>query len=111
MCDQYEGPYAWRMPLIKLRLALAELSSTSGERHTQTGERVIEQARRLVEKSHDSKRIPFKIEAHLLLGMALKAQGLSEESKTTLDQALALAGTSGFELLKRQIVAELLRSK
>ncbi|MFC1852819.1 tetratricopeptide repeat protein [candidate division CSSED10-310 bacterium] len=98
------GEYSWRIPLIKVRLTIAKLGTETDKHRSEKTEQVVEQARNLVEEAHDNPRIPFKIEAPFRLGMALKAQGASEDAQASLEQALALARKYGYGLLERQIM-------
>ncbi|MFC1852501.1 tetratricopeptide repeat protein [candidate division CSSED10-310 bacterium] len=100
------GEYSWRVPLIKVRLAIADLNTEAGKQVPEKAEQVVVQALRLVEEAHKSDRIPFKIETSFLLGVALKAQGLSEEAQASLERALALAQQHGYGLLERRIREE-----
>ena len=63
------GEYAWRIPLIRVRLAIAGLTTQAGESFTTVAEQVIDQARSLVEESRTTMRMAFTIESHPSAGI------------------------------------------
>ncbi|MFC1853160.1 AAA family ATPase [candidate division CSSED10-310 bacterium] len=101
------GDFSWRIPLISVRLAIAEISSSTKVPCLEEAAQVVEKARCLVEEARHNRRIVFTVEAHYLLGLALKTRGMSEEAHASLSQALTLAQKHGYALLERTVIAEL----
>jgi len=99
---QAEG-LRWRIPLLKVRLALIEskVAAKKGDYH-KTGS-VLVQAQKLVTIAEKSQRRAFKIEALILCGWASSLAFKTTEAKATLDKAINLAHRYRFGLLVREI--------
>lgn len=105
--DKKGGEYSWRLPLIALRLAIAELKNEFGDHQRERVEWIIEKAGMLVVEAQNSQRILFSIEAYFILGIALKVGGRSGEAHDSFTQALTLARKKGYNLYAQHIYQEL----
>ncbi|MFC1852483.1 tetratricopeptide repeat protein, partial [candidate division CSSED10-310 bacterium] len=101
------GKLMWRMPLIRMRLAISELSNEISAPQPEEIEQVVEQTRQLGEEADNSSEYGFKIESYHLLGVALKLKGLLPEAQNKLEQAFELAQKVSYNLLGRQVAKDL----
>lgn len=101
------GEYSWRIPLITIRLSLAERMANEEKQTNNNALQIIEQAKCLVEEGHKIHRYHFTIEAALLLGKALTMEEMTAEALNSFNKALTLAHNNGYGLFEQQIQREI----
>jgi len=98
-----QGPYAWRVPLVGLRLAIANALAAQDPRQYAQQKDLAARSQSLVNEARGSRRMAFVIEAGLLQGRALHLLGRTADAESAWQQALERARLKGFGLLKRRI--------